>query len=347
MRADPTPMNAIAVALGLVPLAVVLLGCGEQPGPSPPPPAPAAKIPYAKINGADGSVVSMPMLAFGTMTVSNPGCTVASAVEQWIKLGGRHIDMSKAYGTLVDAGKGIKASGVPRHELFLTTKVEGPIGINASIAQIEDDLQEVGVDYFDLVIIHWPCPGGKSMFPNKCGPLGKDERLETWLGLVKLQQAKKVRAIGLSNYLQEQVEELTSAGFHPAVNQVQWHLGYHNDTFLDEMGKLGVKVEAWASLAGPTKSHSIPGVSLGDKRLKQVADRYSVSTAQVALQWSMNKGVTPVTATCDKEHAIGDLNANTFKLTSEDMTYLDELTENATEAVDVRLTGSTSESVFV
>jgi len=342
-------MKAIAVALGLVPLAVVLLGCGEQPGPSPPPPAPAAKIPYTKIIAANGSVVFMPMLAFGTMTVSNPGCTVASAVEQWIRLGGRHIDMSKVYGTLVDAGKGIKASAVPRHELFLTTKVEGPIGINASIAQIEDDLQKVGVDYFDLVIIHWPCPGPDPMkyFPNKCGPLGKDERLETWLGLIKLQQAKKVRAIGLSNYNQEQVEELTSAGFHPAVNQVQWHLGYHNDTFLDEMGKLGVKVEAWASLAGPTKSHNIPGVSLGDKRLKQVADRYGVSTAQVELQWSMNKGVTPVTASCNKEHAIGDLNANTFNLTNEDMTYLDKLTENVTKADDVRLPESLSESVLV
>lgn len=342
-------MKAIVVALSLVPLAFVLLGCGDQPGPSPPPPAPAGKIPDAEIPAGDGSVVHMPMLAFGTMTISNPGCTVASAVEQWLRLGGRHIDMSRMYKTTVDAGKGIKNSGVPRHELFLTTKVEGPIGMNESIAQIEDDLQKVGVDYFDLVLIHWPCPGPDAMkyFPNKCGSHGMDERLATWLGLVQLQQAKKVRAIGVSNYNQEQVEELTSAGFQPAVNQVQWHLGYHNDTFLDAMGKLGVRVEAWASLAGPTKSHNIPGVSLGDKRLKEVADRYKVSTAQVALQWSMNKGVTPVTATCNKEHAIGDLNANSFKLSGDDMTYLDKLTENASKAEDVRSPGSLGESVLV
>merc|ERR1712187_1051992 len=109
-------------------------------------------------------------------------------------------------------------------------------------------------------------------------------------------------------------EELTQEGFHPAVNQVQWHLGYHNDTFLAEMGKLGVKVEAWAPLAGPTKSHSIPGVSVNDARLQAVASRYNASTAQVALQWSVKKGVTPVTATCVKEHAEGDLVAFDFDL---------------------------------
>merc|ERR1711879_171536 len=117
------------------------------------------------------------------------------------------------------------------------------------------------------------------------------------------------------------------------MGQVQWHLGYHNDTFLEEMHKLGVKVEAWASLAGPTKSHNIPGVSLGDERLKAVAARYNVSTAQVALQWSVRKGVTPVTATCVEDHAIADLEAFNFNLSSHDLSYLDSLKENGTSIV--------------
>lgn len=274
--------------------------------------------------------VSMPMLAFGTMTISNEGCAVHSAVEQWLRIGGRHIDMSLVYKTQPDAGKGIKASGIPRNEMFLTTKVEGPIGYNESIKQVvEIDLQQVGVDYFDLLLMHWPCPN-MSDFPNKCGPIGKEERLATWRGLEELKRMGKVRAIGVSNFNQEQVEELTGAGFHPAVNQVQWHLGYHNDTFLEEMGKLGVKVEAWAPLAGPTKSHLVPGVSLGDPRLKAVADQYNASTAQVALQWSIRKGVTPVTATCVEAHAIGDLSALEFNLSSHDIAYLDSLQENST-----------------
>merc|ERR1712048_323283 len=212
----------------------------------------------------------------------------------------------------------------------------GPIGMNKTIEQINGDLQKVGVEYFDLVLIHWPCPGKdfKKFFPNKCGSSGKSERLDTWRGLLELQKQKKVVAIGVSNYLQEQVEELTQEGFQPAVNQVQWHLGYHNDTFLEGMKKLGVQVEAWASLAGPTKSHNIPGVSLNGPRLKKVADRYNASTAQIALAWSVTKGVTPVTATCKQEHALGDLDAFGLNLSS-DMAYLDGLTENATLMIAV------------
>lgn len=275
----------------------------------------------------------MPMLAFGTMTMSNPGCTVASAVEQWIRLGGQHIDMSLFYKTQPDAGRGIKASGVPRKDLFLTTKVEGPIGYNETIEQVMNiDLPQVGVEYFDLLLIHFPCKTFAD-FPDKCGSKFKQERLDTWRGLEYLKSMGKVRAIGISNFNQEQAEELINAGYQPAVNQVQWHLGYHNDTFLEEMGKLGIKVEAWAPLAGPTKSHNVPGVSLGDARLKAVASRYNASSAQVALQWSVRKGVTPVTATCVKDHAQGDLNAFNFKLSAQDLLYLDSLKAQATSTI--------------
>merc|ERR1712124_129907 len=154
--------------------------------------------------------------------------------------------MSLLYKTQPDAGRGIKAAGVPRKDLFLTTKVEGPIGYNATIEQVVNiDLLQVGVDYFDLLLIHFPCKTFAD-FPNKCGSKYKQERLDRWRGLEYLKSMGKVRAIGISNFNQEQVEELIDAGYQPAVNQVQWHLGYHNDTFLEVMGKLGVKVEAWA-----------------------------------------------------------------------------------------------------
>jgi diketogulonate reductase-like aldo/keto reductase len=280
----------------------------------------------------------MPMLAFGTMTMSNKGCKVSDAVEQWIRLGGRHIDMSLGYKTQPEAGKGINASGVPRKDVFLTTKIEGPIGYNATIDQvIKHDLVNVGLDYFDLLLIHWPCTDPKKYWPNKCGAKGKAARLETWRGLEYLKSQGKVRAIGVSNFNRGQVKELVDAGYKPAVNQVQWHLGYHNDTFLEKMAKYGVKVEAWAPLAGPTKSSNIPGVSLSDARLKAVASRYKASTAQIALQWSVKKGVTPVTATCVKDHAVADLTAFNFNLSKEDMTYLDALKENSTTSLLVQV----------
>jgi len=279
--------------------------------------------------------VSMPMLAFGTMTISNPGCTVQAAVEQWLRLGGRHLDMSLLYKTQPDVGRALKAVALPREELFLTTKVEGPIGYNKTLDQVTNtDLPMVGVDYFDLVLIHFPCPDFKD-FPNKCGSKFKEERLDTWRALETLRSSGKVRAIGISNFNSEQARELTDAGYQPAVNQVQWHLGYHNDTFLEEMGQLGIKLEAWASLAGPTKSHSVPGVSLSDERLKTVAARYNASTAQVALQWEVRKGITPVTATCNADHAVADLKAFDFNLSSEDVRYLDSLEERPSSPVFV------------
>merc|ERR1712124_13450 len=101
--------------------------------------------------------------------------------------------MSLVYKTQPDAGKGIKASGVPRKELFLTTKIEGPIGYNATLSQVRTDLAMVGVDYFDLLLIHWPCPG-KHDFPNKCGSEGKEERLDTWRALELLRSKGIARA---------------------------------------------------------------------------------------------------------------------------------------------------------
>eukprot|EP00931_Biecheleriopsis_adriatica_P107931 TRINITY_DN82274_c0_g1_i1.p1 TRINITY_DN82274_c0_g1~~TRINITY_DN82274_c0_g1_i1.p1 ORF type:complete len:319 (-),score=56.87 TRINITY_DN82274_c0_g1_i1:73-1029(-) len=314
----------IALAPVLVAISLTLLGCGDPAKKS------SVNVPTAVI----APNVSMPMIAFGTMTMSNKGCAVKDAVQQWLQLGGRHVDMSLLYKTLPDAGAGIKASGLPRNELFLTTKIEGPIGYNKTIDQIRNDLESVGVDYFDLLLIHWPCPNF-SDFPNKCGARGREERLDTWRGLEFLKSEKKVRALGISNYNQEQVQELLDAGFQPAVNQIQWHLGYHNDTFNEEMKRMGVHLEAWASLAGPTESHNIPGVGLGDERLKAVAKKYNASTAQVALQWSVKKGVTPVTASCSKDHVIGDLNAFEVNLSDADMKYLDSLEENSTMAIVV------------
>merc|ERR1712178_174718 len=107
-------------------------------------------------------------------------------------------------------------------------------------------------------------------------------------------------------------------------NQVQYHLGYHDDTLLKHMKDVGTVLEAWGSLGGPTV-HGEPTISLGDPRLKKVAAGYNASTAQVVFRWETQKGVVPVTATCNQEHAVGDLNAFSFDLSDADITLLDAL----------------------
>lgn len=272
--------------------------------------------------------VEMPMVAFGSYNGSLSTCSVQDGVEQWLRLGGRHLDTAHMYETEADVGAAIRRSGVPREEIFVTTKIPGPIGHHSVVQMIlTQTLPKLGLDYIDLVLIHYPCLA-LSDFPHKCGSALKHQRLDTWSGLRELRTAGKIRAIGVSNYMAEQVQEVIQAFREaPAVNQVQWHLAYHNETLRSALQGAGVTLAAWASLAGPTSSIAEPApfISLSDERLKRVAARYGVSTAQVELRWETQKRVVPVTATCTKEHALSDLGIFNFTISDEDMEYLDGL----------------------
>eukprot|EP00438_Fugacium_kawagutii_P000346 Skav204707 [mRNA] locus=scaffold3332:51063:51989:- [translate_table: standard] len=271
--------------------------------------------------------VQMPMIAFGTYRGSLSSCSVVEGVQQWLQLGGRHIDTAHDYGTEPDVGEALKKSDVKREDIFITTKIPGPIG-GAAVQQmvLNETLPNLGIDYVDLLLIHFPCLDMKD-FPNACGSKLRKERLDTWHGITELRKQGKVRAIGVSNYLAEQVKEVIDEFQEsPAVNQVQWHPAHHNETLRSAMHSYGVVLEAWASLGGATASGA--SISLGDKRLQEVAGRYGMSTAQVVLRWETQRGVVPVTATCSKDHAVGDLSSFNFTLSEKDLEYLDSLKAN-------------------
>lgn len=269
--------------------------------------------------------VEMPLLAMGTYRGSLEGCTVQAAVEQWLALGGRHIDTAYDYGTQADVGAALAASRVPREEIFVTTKIPGPIGRQLVVDLVTNvSLPQLRLDYVDLVLIHFPCKD-KRQFPDKCGrDEWHDERMETWEGLMDLQRAGKIRAAGVSNYNTEHLAELHEVGARPAVNQVEFHLGYHNETLLAASQALGVTLSAWGSLSGPTTGRN-PGVSLSDPRLQSIAKRYNVSTAKLALRWLASKGVVPITATCSRQHAMDDIATASFELSEVDKAILDAL----------------------
>lgn len=269
--------------------------------------------------------VKMPMIAFGTYRGSLTTCSVVEGVHQWLEIGGRHIDTAHNYGTEADVGKALRESDVKREDIFITTKIPGPIGSDAVQKMVlNETLPKLGVEYVDLLLIHTPCLDFKD-FPNKCGSKLQKERLDTWHGITELRKQGKVRAIGVSNYLAEQVKEVIDEFKEaPAVNQVQWHLAHHDETLRSAMHSYGVTLEAWASLGGPTAQGGT-SISLGDERLKKLAGRYGMSTAQLELRWETQRGVVPVTATCTKDHAVGDLNAFNFTLSEEDLEYLDGL----------------------
>lgn len=266
--------------------------------------------------------VIMPMMAFGTAKTSLTSCTVQKGVEQWLNMGGRHIDTADDYGTQPDVGRALRSSNVSRSEIFLTTKVPGPIGKQAVIDKIlHTALPELGVEYIDLVLIHFPCKDGSTACPDQAA-----ERQDTWAGLVELRQQKTIRAIGVSNYDVEQVAEvLTVFKEAPAVNQVQYHLASHNETLLQHMKSMGTTLEAWASLGGPTVHGKRPTIPLDDPRLKGVAAKYNMSTAQVVFRWETQKGVVPVTATCSEQHTVADLKSFRYQLSDADIGKLDAM----------------------
>merc|ERR1719469_204271 len=263
----------------------------------------------------------MPALAFGSG--GGYDCTTREAVEQWLGLGGRHIDTAWGYGTQGEVGEAIRVAGVPREELFLTSKVP-PIGRRAIDLVKDGSLSELGVEYLDLVLIHWPCTNtyeNRSSWTSGCTSEMKEERLETWKALMELQQNGTIRAIGVSNFDDQQVAELLRANLPaPAVNQVEWHLGYHNESLNEIMRSWNVTLASWGSLV---YSDVAAGVSLNDPRLHDLATKYNISAAQLSLRWSVQKGIAPVTFTCGKEHALEDLNAFRGRLVEEDIEYLD------------------------
>jgi len=152
--------------------------------------------------------VKMPWIGFGTFKVEN-GELAKNAVKEALKVGYRHIDTAKIYGNESSVGQGIKESGIPREEIFLTSKVwNSDQGYESTLQAFQESLDNLGTDYLDLYLIHWP----------------KDKNIETWKALETLYKNNKIKAIGVSNFKIHHLEELmANTTIVPMVNQVECH----------------------------------------------------------------------------------------------------------------------------
>lgn len=278
--------------------------------------------------------VDMPMLILGTSVPkmkTYDNCSVQDAVENWFKVGGRHVltCVGSCYESEPQIGKAWRASNLSRKDIFITTMIPEPVEKEKVIDMIQNEsMKNLGVDYIDLVLIKRACvprePGPE--YPDKCGNDSKPLRLATWQGLMELRRMGKIRAAGVSNYNTEHIAEILSLGERPAVNQVEWHLGFHDDALLATMRKWNITMEGYGVLSGPTASlYGNAGVPLHDPRVSAVAQRYNVSPAKLVLQWVIGKGIAPITSTCNKSHAMDDFTAFNLTLDAKDIAYLDDL----------------------
>jgi diketogulonate reductase-like aldo/keto reductase len=249
----------------------------------------------------------IPIIGLGTWQLTRD---TAGAVEQALALGYRMIDTSGDYGTQRGVGEGIRRSGLPRDKVYLVTKVEED---EDSYEATGRNLEELRLDYADLMLIHRPPPEGAG------------ERL--WAGLLRARAEGLVRDIGVSNYTIDQMKRLyDGSGERPAVNQVEWTPFGWSPEMLDFCGTEQIVIQAYSPLTRATR--------LDDATLRRVADGYVKAPAQLLLRWNIQHGVVPLPKANDRRHQQENLALFDFEIADDDMTVLDGLNELASSLGD-------------
>ena len=235
--------------------------------------------------------VKIPKLGLGTWLLNQE--ETAKAVGDAVRLGYRHIDTAQAYENEEGVGAGLKACGFPREQIFVTTKIRAEHKTyESAAASIDESLQKLGLDAIDLVMIHSPQPWKE--FRTESNRYFAENR-EVWRALENAYQAGKVRAIGLSNFLRDDLENiLASCEIRPMANQVLCHVGNTPFELMDFCRRNQILVEAYSPVAH--------GAILTHEKVRAIADRYHVSTAQLCLRYDLQLGAVVLPKTANPEH---------------------------------------------
>jgi 2,5-diketo-D-gluconate reductase A len=246
---------------------------------------------------ADGH--QMPLLGFGVLHLPDgPECV--NAVRWALDLGYRHIDTAQAYGNEESVGRALHDSGVPRDEVFITTKFQG--SREDPLAEAEQSLRRLGLDWVDLYLVHWP-DGGP---------------VRVWPGMERSRDLGLARSIGISNFGLKEVEAVIAAGTTPpAVNQVEFNPAHYRRALADGCWQQGVLPEAYSSLG--------TGQYLSDPTVKQVAERTGRTPAQVLLRWCLQHDLVIIPKSAHRERIRENAQLFDFELSEEDMAELDAL----------------------
>lgn len=233
----------------------------------------------------------IPVLGLGTWLMND--AEAAQAVRDAVKLGYRHIDTAQAYENEAGVGEGIRTCGVSREELFITTKVAAECkSYESAAASIDGSLEALGLDYIDLMIIHSPQPW---MEVNQSDNRYYAENLEAWRALEDAYKAGKLKAIGVSNFLIDDLKNiLDNCEIKPMVNQILCHISNTPPELINFCKANGVQLEAYSPVAH--------GAVLGNEAIKAVADKYGVSIPQLCLKYDIQLGMVVIPKTANPAH---------------------------------------------
>lgn len=247
--------------------------------------------------------VQMPYLGLGTYQSDNDQ-EVVDAIKSALQLGYRHIDTAAAYKNEEGVGKGIRESGLNRSEIFLVTKVwNSDQGYEETLKAFDASLERLGVDYLDLYLIHWPVEG---------------KYKDSWRALEYLYAQKKIRAIGVSNFLKHHLEDLMSdCTVVPMVNQMEFHPHLVQQDLIDFCADNGVQYESWS----PFMQGKVFELDI----CADLASKYHKSVAQIILRYNLQKGVVAIPKSVHAKRIASNADIFDFELSDADITFLDGL----------------------
>ena len=260
---------------------------------------------YTLYNG-----VQIPKVGFGTWQTPNE--QAYEAVIHALNAGYRHIDTAVVYENETGVGKAIKDSGIPREELFITTKIPADIKTyEGAVASIEKSLVDLGLDYIDLHLIHAPWPW------SEVGKDCKDGNVEVWKALIEYYNAGKIRSIGVSNFHVSDIEYLIEkTNFKPMVNQIRFFIGNTQEPITQYCQANNILIEAYSPMA--------TGELISNEIVKKIADKYNTTNSKICLRYCIERNTLPLPKSVTKSRIYDNIDLD-FEISKEDMKYLDDL----------------------
>jgi diketogulonate reductase-like aldo/keto reductase len=250
--------------------------------------------------------VPIPQLGFGVFKVQD-GDDVETAIAAALEAGYRHIDTAAIYRNEEGVGRAIAASDIPRSDLFVTTKLwNSDQGYDSALAGLDTSLTKMGLEYVVLYLVHWPKPEHTS---------------DTWRAMEEIKASGKARAIGVSNFLPEHLDQLLeNATIAPSINQIEFHPHLQSPELIDYCTDHGIVVEAWSPLKA--------GQITADTDLTAIADAPGVTVAQVVLRWMLQRGIVVIPKSVTPSRITSNADLYGFELSDAEMATINAMDRN-------------------
>ena len=241
---------------------------------------------------------AMPRLGLGVW--QTPPETTADAVAAALAAGDRHVDTAAAYRNEAGVGEGLRRSGLAREQVFVTTKLWNDFqGFDSTLRAFEGSLQRLGFDYLDLFLIHWPAPR-------------QNRYLESWRAMIRLRDERRVRSIGVSNFPVQHLDRLIDeTGVTPAVNQIELHPTFSQETLRLQDYERGIVTESWSPLGR--------GALLTNPTLVEIGRKHGKTAAQVIIRWHLTLDLVVIPKSATPSRIVENFDVWDFELDSEDL----------------------------